>query len=311
MKVSAVTDPINAVPTDAMPHAEQTSMSPVKVPPLCQTERERDRRKAWIEITVRCLTMHAAMVLCFLGVLPAWGLLLVNVVFYPGIYLMLHDLCHAWPVNQSGWICRYLPTANPVWGGIAVFRSTHFRHHKYLGTTLDPWLPFYSGHPLRALLGNYLEPEINLANHLRADGWRRALVKNILFNLSFMTVHLVVFGWVYLMHMGFQRLVHGLGIFWFNFYSHRESLSANAPIGTWNREKEYGRFQPFMRWIWGDVIDGAVYHNRHHIIGQVHQPVRLYHKLSDQGPYTRYIKQWPIATVAPLDSQQKGSGNVA
>jgi hypothetical protein len=50
--------------------------------------------------------------------------------------------------------------------------------------------------------------------------------------------------------------------------------------------------------LWGrDTIDGLVYHNRHHCLGQQHLPVRSYSKLVDTGVYTRSIAAWPIAQV--------------
>jgi len=90
------------------------------------------------------------------------------------------------------------------------------------------------------------------------------------------------------------------GIFFFNFYTHRATFSANAAIGTWDREKDIGRLLPVLRGVWGRGIDGLVYHNRHHCLGQMHVPVQNYRYLTDTGRFTNYCDEWPITEIKRL-----------
>jgi len=245
---------------------------------------------------------YGAMVLYAYGILPLWGLIAANIMFYIRAYSRMHDLCHAFPTNT--WAVRYLPTlfyANPVWGGTTAFITTHVDHHKYLGTDRDPWLRYYAGHPLQALAFNMIEPEWNLYNYIKLRGVSRKFAHNLAFDVLFQVVNLMVFQGAYVVHLVIQRTWHGIGIFLFNWYPHRLNWSADAPIGNFNREKEVQRLAAFIRPIFGKpLLEAAYYHNRHHIIGQVHVPSHKYALCSDDGEVTRFTKQWPVKSVQHL-----------
>jgi hypothetical protein len=227
-----------------------------------------------------------------------WLLLFANLVLYPEIYLRLHDIGHATAAKHFGLAARFVPVSNPIWGGARVFATIHREHHRHLGTDSDPWLPYYTGHPLRALFFNFIEPEYSCREFIRRHGIDRELAANIAFNLVGLTLGLLAFQWLYVIHVLWQRTVHMVGIFFFNFYTHRETLSARAAIGTWERAEELKAWLPLFRLLWGrDTVDGLVYHNRHHCRGQQHIPVRSYRQLADTGDYSEHIPSWPIANV--------------
>lgn len=249
-------------------------------------------------IVLRSAFTLAAMVAYALDFTPVWLLLIVNVVLYPEIYLRIHDIGHATTTRRFGLAARFVPVANPIWGGARVFASIHREHHQHLGTDRDPWLPYYTGHPLRALLFNFIEPEYSCREFIKRRGVDRELTANIVFNLTCLVAGLALFHWAYLIHVLSQRTVHMVGIFFFNFYTHRERLSAHAAIGTWERAHELKRWLPLLRVLWGrDTIDGLVYHNRHHCRGQQHIPVRNYKHLIDTGTYNLAIDAWPITSI--------------
>ncbi len=253
------------------------------------------------EIWLRGGAILALFLLCQLGWLPVWALVLANVALYPGIYLRVHDIGHGIPVSRYGRAARFVPVSNPIWGGTRVFAHIHNFHHSYFGTDRDPWLPYYTGHPLRALFFNLIEPEYSFAQFVKRRGWDRELALNVAANVAAGAAGLWLFGELYLLHAISQRLVHMAGIFFFNFYTHRETLSAGAAIGNWEREAELERFLPLFRRIWGrHVVDGLVFHNRHHCIGQTHIPVQHYKHLEDTRRWSRFRDEWPIASVMPL-----------
>lgn len=262
---------------------------------------ERDVKRYHRTIVLRSAATFVAMLLCHYGYLPLWCLIVANVVLYPAIYLRVHDIGHGTAVNRFGWPARFLPVTNPIWGGTRLFAAVHKEHHKHLGTDRDPWLPYYTGHPLRALFFNVIEPEYSLHQFVRLNGVDRELVKNVSYNAAMLTIGVTVFPGTYLIHLVSQRVVHGIGIFFFNFYTHRETLSAAAAIGTWEREKELRSALPVLRLVWGrDTLDGLIYHNRHHCLGQQHVPVQHYKDLQDTGAYTQFHDAWPIATIKKL-----------
>jgi hypothetical protein len=252
-------------------------------------------------ILLRCAATFVAMLLCYAGCLPVWALILANIVLYPEIYLRIHDIGHSTSVGSYGWAARFVPVTNPIWGGTRVFAMVHKEHHKYLGTDRDPWLPYYTGHPLLAFFYNLIEPEYSLRQFIRLYGPDREVVRNILYNVVALVAGVALFQWAYLAHLGSQRIVHCIGIFFFNFYTHRERLSASAPIGTWERESDLRSALPFLCLVWGrDTVDGLIYHNRHHCVGQQHVPVHHYRRLTDSGNYTAFQQDWPIATIKEL-----------
>ena len=242
---------------------------------------------------------YGAMIMYYLGYLPLWGLIAANALFYIRAYLRMHDLCHAF--NTRGLVARFLPTAlfaNPVWGGTTAFIGTHLDHHKYLGTDRDPWINYYCGHPLRAFFFNMIEPEVNLFNHIKYKGFNRKLAENIVFDILFQVLHLVVFQWAYVTHLIIQRICHGISIFLFNFWPHRATFSANASIGNFNRETQLKPWAPLLQLFWGkSLVEAAMYHNRHHIIGQIHEPAHRYVLCSDSGEATRFTKNWPLHSI--------------
>ena len=252
---------------------------------------------------------YAAMVLYYLGILPLSGLIAANALFYIRAYLRMHDLCHAF--STKGWVVRTIPTVlfgNPVWGGTTAFITTHVQHHQYLGSNQDPWLNYYIGHPLRALFFNMIEPEWNLRNFVRQGRVDRKFLENIAFDVMRHTLNIALFQGAYLTHVVVQRLCHGLGVFLFNFWPHRERWSADSTIGSFNREKELTRWAPLLRIFWGKaLVEAAMYHNRHHVVGQILEPSHRYVLLADEGTYTRYNHDWPLQSVQVLAS---GPGTV-
>jgi len=247
----------------------------------------------WVGLT------YAAMVLYYFDYMPLWGLILANVLFYTRAYLRMHDLCHAF--NTKNGVVRFLPTlffANPVWGGTMAFNTTHLDHHKYLGTDRDPWVNYYRGHPLRALFFNMIEPENNLFNYLRLKGMNRQLAENLAFDVAKQVVHIAVFQGAYLVHLLVQRLTHGTIVYLFNFWPHRSNWSAKATIGNFNREPQLRPWATLLSLIWSrPVVEAAMYHNRHHVRGQVHEPAHRYALCSDTGASTVYINDWPIPEI--------------
>jgi fatty acid desaturase len=252
---------------------------------------------------------YGAMVLYATGYLPLWGLIAANVLFYIRAYLRMHDLCHAFSTNNL--LVRFVPTAlyaNPVWGGVAPFITTHVQHHQYLGTNQDPWLPYYAGHPLRALFFNMIEPEVNLYNYVRQRGWNRQLRENLAFDIARHGANFFFFHYAYLTHVVIQRICHGLGVFLFNFWPHRETWTASAPLGSWNREKEIRPYAWLAKMFFGTALtEAAMYHNRHHVLGQIREPSHRYVMLTDEGTYTRFNYDWPLRDVQFLAKGPRGN----
>jgi hypothetical protein len=265
----------------------------------------------WI-IWLRCALTFGAMVAYYYQVIPVWLLLVANVVLYPEIYLRIHDIGHATPVRRFGLVARFVPVSSPIWGGARIFATIHREHHQHLGTDRDPWLPYYTGHPLRALFFNFIEPEYSCREFIKRNGVDRELAANIAFNLATFVAGLAAFQWVYVVHVLSQRTVHMVGIFFFNFYTHRETLSARAAIGTWERADELKSWLPLFRLLWGrDTVDGLVYHNRHHCRGQQHIPVRSYKHLADTGAYSGTIHKWPITEIKRATDADSGAPPLA
>lgn len=288
--------------------SDLTTASALAAPPAraktpWYTRRESDRINLLAQTLFFGGLSYGAMILYYFEMLPLVGLIAANVAFYIRAYSRMHDLCHAFPT--SSWTVRFLPTlffANPVWGGTRAFITTHVDHHKYLGTDRDPWRWYYTGHPVRAFFFNMIEPEVNLYNYLKRRGLNRHIAENLLFDVLFQVVSLGVFQGAYVVHLVIQRTWHGIGIFLFNFYPHRARWSADAEIGNFNREKEVGRYAWLIRPIFGRaLLDAAYYHNRHHIIGQVHIPSHQYGLCSDEGDVTRFNKDWPIQSLEHLE----------
>lgn len=242
---------------------------------------------------------YLAMLLYYFNYLPLWGLIVANVLFYTRAYLRMHDLCHAF--NTKNGLVRFLPTlffANPVWGGTTAFITTHLDHHKYLATDRDPWVNYYSGHPLRAWFFNLIEPEVNLFNYIKYKGMNRKFAENLAFDVVFQVVHIAVFQGAYLVHLLVQRLTHATIVFLFNFWPHRSHFAAKAMLGNFNREAQLRPLAPVLSIIWGKpVVEAAMYHNRHHIRGQVHEPAHRYAVCSDTGTSTLYTKEWPVPAI--------------
>jgi hypothetical protein len=263
----------------------------MKTPPRIAEELRSTSREIGMyhrQIAWRSIVLSAALVLCFFSYIPIWMMIAVNVLVYPGVYLRAHDIGHSVRANRYGLFARFIPVASPIWGGTRLFTKIHLEHHAYLGTAKDPWLPFYSGHPLRALFFNFIEPEYSCRNFIRRYGVDRELAVNFLFNISLLAAGFLLFQWIYLIHLVSMRLVHTTAIFFFNFYTHRQSLSADAPVGVYEREKDLGFLLPVVRLLWGrDLLDGLIFHNRHHCLGQIHVPVQKYKYLEDTGVFTR------------------------
>ncbi len=274
-----------------------------------QRTRRRTRRLLLLKTVAFASLTYAAMVGYYFKIVPLWGLIAANVLFYIRAYLRMHDLCHAF--STKGWVVRFIPTAlfaNPVWGGVSAFITTHVQHHQYLGTNQDPWLNYYAGHPLRALFFNMIEPENNLYNYVKQGRFDRRLAENLAFDIARHTVNLVLFQWAYVTHVLIQRVCHGLGVYLFNFWPHRERWTKDAPIGSFNREREIRPWAPLLRLFFGNaLVEAGMYHNRHHVLGQMLEPSHRYRLLSDHGAYTRFHHQWPLPSVQFLAEGPQGN----
>jgi fatty acid desaturase len=274
-----------------------------------QTMRRRTKRVLLLRsLGFSCLT-YGAMVGYYFEVVPLGALIAANVLFYIRAYLRMHDLCHAF--STKGFVVRFLPTAlfaNPVWGGVAPFITTHVQHHQYLGTNQDPWLSYYVGHPLRALFFNMIEPENNLYNYLKQGRADRKLLENLAFDIARHSLNIALFSGAYLTHVLIQRICHGLGVFLFNFWPHRERWAKDAPIGSFNREREIRPYAKLLSLFFGTaLVEAGMYHNRHHVLGQMLEPSHRYRELTDDGSYTRFNHDWPLTRVQFLASGPKGN----
>ena len=238
------------------------------------------------------------MLLCHYGYLPLWGLIVANVLLYPAIYLRVHDIGHGTAVNRLGWPARFLPVSNPIWGGTRVFAAVHTEHHQHLGTDRDPWLPYYTGHPLRALFFNFIEPEYSLPA-VRAPARRRPRAGRT----SRTT-------WPCSRRVGVSvdlcdpppepaRRAQA-GIFFFNFYTHRETLSAGAAIGTWERAGSCVAL-PVLRLLWGrERSMGSSITTAITASASSTCPCSTTKDLQDTGAYTQFHDASPIAAIKKL-----------
>jgi hypothetical protein len=156
---------------------------------------------------------------------------------------------------------------------------------------------------LRALFFNMIEPEWNLYNFVRQGRVNRKFLENIAFDVARHALNLVLFQGAYLVHVLVQRTCHGLGVFLFNFWPHRERWSAAAAIGSFNRERELTRWAPLLRAFFGRaLVEAGMYHNRHHVLDQMLEPSHRYVLLKDEGAYTRHNDRWPLQAVQFLAS---------
>jgi hypothetical protein len=146
-----------------------------------------------------------------------------------------------------------------------------------------------------------IEPDVNLYNYIKQRGFERTLLQNLAFDVARHSLNFFLFGGAYLTHVIIQRICHGLGVFLFNFWPHRERWTADAPLGSFNREKELRPWAPILQLFFGKALtEAAMYHNRHHVLGQMLEPSHRYCELSDDGGYTRFTEHWPLATVQYL-----------
>jgi hypothetical protein len=274
-----------------------------------ETIRRRTKRTLLLKSLGFSLLTYSAMVGYYFKVVPLGVLIAANVLFYIRAYLRMHDLCHAF--STKGWVVRFLPTAlfaNPVWGGVAPFITTHVQHHQYLGSNQDPWLNYYAGHPLRALFFNMIEPENNLYNFVKQGRAGRKFFENLAFDIARHTLNIVLFKWAYLTHVLIQRICHGLGVFLFNFWPHREHWTKSATIGSFNREREIRPHATLLSLFFGKaLVEAGMFHNRHHVLGQMLEPSHRYKDLTDEGTYTRFNDDWPLVDVQFLANGPKGT----
>ncbi len=274
-----------------------------------QTIRRRTKRTLLLQSLGFSILTYSAMVGYYFKVVPLWGLIAANVLFYIRAYLRMHDLCHAF--STKGWVVRFLPTAlfaNPVWGGVSAFITTHVQHHQYLGSNQDPWLNYYAGHPLRALFFNMIEPETNLYNYVKQGRADRRLFENLAFDVARHTLNILLFKWAYLTHVLIQRICHGLGVYLFNFWPHRETWTKDATLGSFNREAAIRPYAKLLSLFFGTaLVEAGMYHNRHHVLGQMLEPSHRYKDLRDDGGYTRFNDDWPLAKVQFLANGPKGT----
>jgi len=258
-----------------------------------------------INIIVRAGAMYGMMVLAHLGRVPAWAIVVTNVLLYFSVYVSVHEIGHNYPVERLSLVARFVPLATPVWGGVRVFQETHRRHHLYFCTDADPWLSFYEGHPLKALFFNLIEPEVNAYNFMKEKGMDLELALNYSYNIACIAAGLYFFGNTYFLYFLSMRLVHGVAVFFFNFTLHRDRISPAAKYSVYSRDQLVKPLFPVVRWIWGkDVVLGYMYHDRHHSLRQWRYHPYDYETLNDLNDYSPFIKQWPSESIQKLSDVQ-------
>lgn len=256
-----------------------------------------------LNIFVRVLLMYSIVVLAFYGYVPIWAIVVCNIALYFSVYVSVHEIGHSLKSDKFSLVARMVPLATPIWGGTRVFQNTHYRHHVYFATDRDPWLNYYGGHPLKALFFNLIEPENNLYNFIKDQGVDRELILNLVYNLLFLGVNIVAFQKYYLVLFLSQRIIHGVTVFFFNFFLHRSHLSADADYSVYEKSEMVKPFLPIVTLIWGQgVSNGFMYHNRHHCMGQWHVQTQHYELIEDTGSYSPYIKEWPIKSIKTLET---------
>ncbi len=262
-------------------------------------------RKEYRNIVVRTAAMYGVMVLAYFGQVPLWGIVVANVLFYFSVYVSVHEIGHNYQSNRLHWIGRMVPLATPIWGGVRVFQETHRRHHLYFCTDHDPWLPYYAGHPLRALFFNMIEPEVNAYNFMKIKGVDKELIVNYIYNIFFIAVGAYLFADAYWVYLISTRLIHGLAVFFFNYSLHRNKMSADADYSVYNRESWMRPIFPIARLIWGKaVVVGFMYHDRHHCLRQWRYHPLDYETLEDIRDYSPFIKEWPAKAIYKLSDIQ-------
>lgn len=254
-----------------------------------------------IGILFRSIFLYAVFVAFTYDLLPWYMLILANVVFYPAIYLHIHDLGHG-ASSKSIWFTSYNPlVADPLWGGLRAFRDTHYRHHRYFGTYNDPWLRYYDGHPATALFWNYFESEYSGYRYYKNKGLNKHLILSIILNAGMLVGNFVFFGPIYWIQILSQRTVRALAIFLFNYYTHRSGFSKDADYGVYERKYDLRYLLPILQFMWGRIlINGLIYHNRHHSIKNWNVPVKQYQYLKDEKVYTTHQQDWPIKEIRHL-----------
>lgn len=268
-------------------------------------------RRETINMIIRSALMYGVMVLAYFGHVPFWSMVVANVVLYFSVYVSVHEIGHNYPGNRLNLVSRFVPLATPVWGGVRVFQETHRRHHLYFCTEQDPWLPFYAGHPLRALFFNLIEPEVNAYNFMKEKGVDKELILNYLYNAACFIVGIYFFGEAYFVYFLSMRLTHGVAVFFFNFTLHRNRLSADADYSVYSRERLVEPIFPLVRSIWGKAVAlGYMYHDRHHCLRQWRYHPLDYPTLKDLNDYSPFIKQWPARAIHRLSEVQASNGEM-
>jgi fatty acid desaturase len=254
-----------------------------------------------IGILGRSIFLYCVFIAFATDFLPWYAVLLCNIVFFPALYLNIHDLGHGASSQKIGFTAYYPLVADPIWGGLRAFRYTHYRHHRFFGTYNDPWLPYYNGHPLKALFWNFVESEYNGYQYYRAKGLDSNLITSSVINIAMLAGNFFIFGPIYWIQVLSQRCIRVLAIFFFNYYTHRSGFSAKSDFGVYDREKQLRYLLPLLRFFWGrSLINGLIYHNRHHCIKNWNVPVKHYHDLVDDHVYTPYDQGWPAKEVRQL-----------
>jgi fatty acid desaturase len=257
-----------------------------------------------INILFRGLATYSLAILAFYELIPLWSIPLFIIALYPSMYASVHDICHSSISKKFGFISRVVPfIVTPIWGGTRVFQETHYRHHLYFATDKDPWIKYYFGHPLSALFFNILEPETNFYNFLKNKGIDREILINVSYNTAFIVANVVLLKQYYLILLLSARVMHGLTVFFFNFYLHRDRLSANADYGVYERSGAVKPYAFLLNVIFGrSVVDGFMYHNRHHCIGQWHVEALSYESLEDTKNYSPHVREWPVQSIHAFDN---------
>lgn len=262
-------------------------------------------KRVWhFQIIYRSILMYVVLVLASMAILPVWVLVITTILLYVGIYFAVHEIGHNLNERKYPLFARFIPVATPIWGGTRIFAITHYSHHMYFGTTKDPWLQYYNNSPIKSLFFNFIEPEINLYNYIKMRGIDKELSLNIGFNLLLLGTSIYFFTVYFLIYILISRLCHMTIIFLFNYRTHRSTFSHKADFGFYEREKDTKYILPVLQFIWGKaLINGYMYHNRHHCLRQWSKHPMTYPDLIDTGSYSSVVDnyQWPSANIINLD----------
>lgn len=282
-------------------------MDTTKLTSLKMTHKEKQNHI--MNIFIRSTAIYAYAYMSYLMQWPLWLMPLVFFSLYFSIYVSVHDIGHNTLNHENlSLLLWMIPVPTPIWGGTPVFANTHQRHHKYFCTDKDPWLHFYAGSPIKALVCNLFEPEINFYHYVKDKGFSAKLFGSLIFSVTFLALGYSLMGIYFLYFATILRIVHGLMVFFFNFYLHRSSFKSDAEYSTYSKTFFVPNkvVEQILKFIFGnDVLQGFIHHDKHHSVGQWHVQTKDYDKISNRNKFSAYINEWPVKKTHSLKNLEK------